>query len=220
MLSKISIAKVLILADLISILMEKMISLVESLGYFGIFIATVIEGTFVPIPNEITLIPAGYLVAKGTFNLWVVLAVSVIGNLTGSLISYYIALKYGRMLVYKYGKYLFFKEDKLKIVEDFFKKHGAFSVFLGRIMPGIKHFISFPAGLGKMDLYKFTLYTGFGGALWVAVLIFLGYFIGNNEDIISQYLSFINYSLIIGCIIGIGLYIYSHYTKRKKLNNF
>lgn len=202
------------MADLMYGFLQKMIDLVESLGYIGIFIATVIEGTFVPIPNEVTLIPAGYLIAKGSFDLITTLVVSIVGNLVGSLISYYIALKYGRLLVKLYGKYIFFSEEKLKIVEAFFSRHGPFSVFIGRIMPGIKHFISFPAGLGKMNLVKFIAYTGAGGALWVSVLIFLGYFIGNSADTIDQYLSLINWIVIIGCILGIGAYIY-HYNKGK-----
>ncbi len=196
-----------------------MVEIVESLGYIGIFIATVVEGTFVPIPNEVTLIPAGYLVAKGSFDLWTTLAVSIMGNLVGSLVSYYIALKYGRMLVSKYGKYVMFSEEKLKVVEAFFVKHGSFSVFIGRIMPGIKHFISFPAGLGKMDLVKFSIYTGAGGALWVTVLIFLGYFIGNSEDTIAQYLSVLNWVVIIGCVLGIGAYIYRYGKAKPPIND-
>ena len=197
-------------------ILQKITELVDSLGYIGIFIATVIEGTFVPIPNEITLIPAGYLVAKGSMNLWAVLIVSVTGNLLGSIISYYIAFKYGRTIVIKYGKYLFFSQGKLKQVEDFFIKHGPFAVFIGRIMPGIKHFISFPAGLGKMNMTRFCLYTGSGGALWVSILILLGYFIGSNDTVIKKYLSLINIVLIVSCIVTIILYIY---LSRKKANN-
>ncbi|CAL7960987.1 membrane-associated protein [Alphaproteobacteria bacterium] len=191
----------------------KMVDLVQVLGYFGIFFMTLIEGTFIPIPNEVTLIPVGYLIAKGILDLWGVLFCGIIGNLVGALISYYIALHYGRMLVTKYGKYFFFKEQRLGVIEKFFNTHGPISVFVGRIMPGIKHFISFPAGLGKMNLKLFCIYTGAGGALWVCALLTLGYFIGNNEDTINQYLYIIDWAVALACTLAVIVYIWRY--KRK-----
>lgn len=187
----------------------KIVDLVEKMGYIGIFIMTFVEGTLIPIPNEITLIPAGFLVSKGEFNLWVLLLVSALGNMAGALTSYYVALIYGRSLLIKYGRYFFFDEGKMLKIEKFFVKHGAFSVFIGRIAPGVKHFISFPAGLAKMDLWRFVLYSGVGGTVWVTLLIVIGMLIGNNQEMISYYVEKLNtvfLLLIPGVIISYALY--------------
>jgi membrane protein DedA with SNARE-associated domain len=169
---------------------------VESLGYLGIFIMTFIESTFIPIPAEITLIPAGYLVHQGELNGYIVLLISSLGTLGGSLANYYIAYFFGRKLFTAKGKYFFINADKLKKFETFFANHGAVSVFTGRFLPGVKHFISFPAGLAKMDIKKFSLYSFAGGAIWCAILIYLGYVIGENETLIKKYLKQINILLV------------------------
>ena len=194
----------------------KVVELVEVFGYLGIFFMTVIESTFVPIPNEITLIPAGYLVAKGSLSMGWLLFFSIAGNLVGSLITYYLAYHYGRVIVKKIGKYLFLTEDKLQIVERFFKTHGHISVFIGRIAPGIKHFISFPAGLGKMDIRIFCLYSGLGGALWTLILVFLGYFIGHNEGVIEEHISQLNYIMAALCVLVLALYALMYRNKIRR----
>ena len=127
------------------IIIDYIVKFVESLGYFGIFIMTIIEGTLIPIPNEVTMIPAGYLIATGKMNMLGVILAGVSGNLLGGIITYYIAYYYGRDLFTRFGKYIFISDEKLHKVEEFFKKHGPISIALGRVMPGLKHFISFPA---------------------------------------------------------------------------
>ncbi|MDJ1257455.1 MAG: DedA family protein [Candidatus Midichloria sp.] len=181
---------------------------VESLGYIGIFIMTFIEGTFIPIPSEITLIPAGYLAAKGHFHLGYILFWSILGTLSGALFSYYIALHFGRILLLKYGKYFLINEQKLKKIEAFFTKHGPISAFSGRMLPGIKHFISFPAGLGRMDVKKFTLYSAFGATFWVSIIVTVGYLIGDNEHLISRYIKQINIGLITFTVLLVVFYIW------------
>jgi membrane protein DedA with SNARE-associated domain len=175
----------------------EVVHFVETLGYVGIFIMTFIESTFVPIPAEITLIPAGYLVQKGEMNFWIVLLVSVLGTIGGSLFNYYIAYFFGRRLFVSYGKYFFLKKNQLAKIEKFFENHGAISTFTGRLLPGIKHFISFPAGLAKMNIKLFVIYTAAGGFLWCLILILLGYGIGENEHLITKYLKQINLAVII-----------------------
>lgn len=185
---------------------------VESLGYFGIFIMTFIESTFIPIPSEITLIPAGYLVQKGEMSGPVVLLVSILGTLLGALANYYIAYFFGRLLFVDNGKYFFLSQSKLTKIEEFFAEHGAISVFTGRFLPGVKHFISFPAGLAKMNLKLFTLYTSIGGGIWCTVLITLGYLIGENELLIKKYLKQLN---LIFLITVSALIIYYMWKKRQ-----
>ena len=191
---------------------------VESLGYIGIFIMTFIEGSFIPIPSEITLIPAGYLAAKGYLHLGYILFWSILGTLGGALFSYYIALYFGRMLLIKYGKYFFINEHKLSQIEAFFQKHGPISAFSGRMLPGIKHFISLPAGLGKMDFKTFTIYSTFGAIIWVSIIIAVGYLIGNNEHLINKYLKQINIGLIVFTVVVTVFYILKLRYLQKKTN--
>lgn len=193
----------------------KVVEFVDSFGYWGIFLMTLIESTFIPIPSEITLIPAGYLIQQGKMNAVAVWIVSVFGTLCGSLLNYYIAFKFGRKLLLQYGKYMFIKEDKLEKMEKFFKKHGAISMFTGRLLPGVKHFISFPAGLGKMNLKKFCFFTMAGAALWCAIILYLGHIIGENEALVKVYLKKANFILM--GLVGIlfAVYIWKLRSKRK-----
>jgi membrane protein DedA with SNARE-associated domain len=192
----------------------EIVRFVESLGYFGVFIMTFIESTFIPIPAEITLIPAGYLAHKGDMNFFLILIISTIGTLAGSTVSYYIAYFFGRKLFANKGKYLFLNESKLEKIEKFFSNHGAISVFTGRFLPGLKHFISFPAGLAKMDIKAFCLYTIVGGGVWCLILISLGYLIGKNELLIQKHLKQIN--IIVLFLIGslITYYIWKKNSKK------
>jgi membrane protein DedA with SNARE-associated domain len=184
------------------------VELVESWGYLGIFIMTFIESTFVPIPAEITLIPAGYIVHKGEMNFYLVWLTSVIGTLGGSLCNYYIAYFFGRRILVQYGKYFFINEDKLKAMEYFMERHGSISMFSGRLLPGVKHFISFPAGLGKMDIKLFCLFTTIGGAIWCGILIWLGYVIGENEHLIAKYLKQVNFILFVLVVCIVAFYVW------------
>ena len=194
-------------------IIDYIVHFVESLGYIGIFIMTVVEGTLVPIPNELTMIPAGYLVSTGKMEmLWVLLA-GISGNLVGGWITYYIAYHYGRVLVKKFGKYVFFTEEKLHKVEKYFADHGPISIALGRIAPGLKHFISFPAGLAKMDLKLFSIFTVIGGGAWIVMLVMIGYFIGDNEAAIGPYLKKMQW-IILGSI-GLVITLYTLWRRKK-----
>ena len=162
--------------------------LVNSWGYTGIFIMMFLESTFFPFPSEIAMIPAGYLAFKGDMNLMMAIITGTLGSLLGALFNYYLAKKYGRAGVLKFGKYFFFTEEKLIKMEAFFVKHGSFSTFVSRLIPGVRQLISLPAGLSKMPLGKFSLYTVLGAGIWATVLALLGYFIGENQILIKEYL--------------------------------
>ena len=186
------------------------------MGYLGIFIMTLVEGTFIPIPSEITLIPAGYLITKGDLSLTYVLICSIVGTISGALINYFIAYRYGRRLLIRYGKYFLFTKSKLTQMEKFFHKHGPISAFIGRIMPGLKHFISFPAGLARMDIKLFCIYTSLGGGLWATLLVFIGIFIGNDEAEIKAHLQLINYGLLLVIALLVAVYIWRHKSRIAK----
>jgi len=162
---------------------------IGDMGYFGIFLLMFLESTFFPFPSEVIMIPAGYLAYKGEMSLVVVILVGILGSVAGALFNYYVARYFGRTFLLKYGKYLLVKPETLEKLERFFTKHGELSTFNGRLIPGIRQLISLPAGLAKMPIVKFSLYTALGAGIWVVVLVGLGYLLGSNEALLSRYLS-------------------------------
>ena len=167
---------------------QTIVGYIGDMGYWGIFLLMFLESTFFPFPSEIIMIPAGYLAFKGEMNLYIVVIIGILGSVAGALFNYYLALHFGRKFILKYGKYVFVKEETLNKLEAFFTKHGELSTFNGRLIPGIRQLISLPAGLAKMDIFKFSLYSALGAGIWVVVLVALGYLLGSNEALISEYL--------------------------------
>ena len=182
-------------------IVNSIVELVGQFGYMGIFIMMFLESTFFPFPSEVAMIPAGYLAFKGEMSLMGAIIAGITGSLGGALFNYYLAKKYGRKGVLAFGKYFFFTEEKLHKMEHFFVKHGSFSTFVSRLIPGVRQLISLPAGLSNMPMGKFTLYTTLGAGLWVSVLAFLGYFIGENEILLKEYL----HQIIIVTLVTIAL---------------
>jgi len=175
-------------------------------GYVGIFLMMAIESSFIPFPSEIVLIPAGYLASQGEMSITPILLSALAGSLVGAFINYYLALTLGRALLIKYGKYFFIKEEALYKMEAFFVKHGHISTFTGRLIPGIRQLISIPAGLAKMNLMEFSLFTALGAGIWAVVLTLLGYFIGENQELINSYLKQITIAVVSLLIILVAIY--------------
>lgn len=180
-------------------------------GYFGITILMAIESSFIPFPSEIVLIPAGYLASKGEMSVTLIMISSLIGSLIGAFVNYYGALYVGRRFLHKYGKYFFITHETLDKMDKFFKDHGAISTFTGRLIPGVRQLISIPAGLSRMNLKIFTIYTALGASVWSAVLVVLGYVIGENEVLIKEYLSQIVAITLVFVVIIVAIYL-----RRKK----
>ena len=185
---------------------------VASLGYIGIFIMIYLESSFFPFPSEVVMIPAGYLAYKGEMNIYIAIVVGILGSLAGALFNYYLAVQFGRRFLIKYGRYFFIKEHTIVKMEEFFKSHGHISTFSGRLIPAVRQYISFPAGLARMNLFIFCLYTSLGAGIWVIILTLLGYFLGGNEALIKEYLHYI----IIIILILLSLLTYWYYRKVKK----
>ena len=167
---------------------QTIVEYIGHMGYWGIFLLMFLESTFFPFPSEIIMIPAGYLAFKGEMNVYIVVLVGILGSVGGALFNYYLAMHFGRKFLLKYGKYFFIKEETLDKLEAFFSKHGELSTFNGRLIPGIRQLISLPAGLARMNIAKFSLYSALGAGIWVIVLVALGYLLGSNEELISEYL--------------------------------
>lgn len=200
--------------------MEEIIQwLVQTIGHFGytgILVLMFLESTFFPVPSEVVIPPAGYLVAKGEMNLWLVILCGIIGSILGALFNYALAMFLGRPLIIKYGKYILLPPERFEKINLFFTTHGEISTFTGRLIPGVRHFISFPAGLAHMNILRFCFYTAFGSALWVSILAYIGYFVGNNFELVMKYS---RQALVIVCgvmTIVFMIYIWSY---RKKKNN-
>ena len=180
---------------------------VGSLGYLGIFLMMFLESSFFPFPSEVVMIPAGYLAYKGEMNMFIAIVAGILGSLAGALFNYYLAIKFGRKFLIKYGKYFFIKEPTIIKMEEFFKSHGHISTFSGRLIPAVRQYISFPAGLARMNLFVFCIYTSLGAGIWVIILTLLGYFLGGNEALIKEYLhTIIIVILVLLAILGIWYY--------------
>ncbi|ARE80107.1 DedA family protein [Campylobacter helveticus] len=157
-------------------------------GYFGIIVLMTLESCFIPFPSEIVMIPAGYLAHKGELNLSLCILSGIFGSILGALINYYLCFFWGKGFVLRYGRFFGITEEKFAKFENFFNKHGEFSTFVCRLLPGIRQYISMPAGLAKMKLVNFIIFTAAGSGIWVSILVFLGYFLGENEELIKEYL--------------------------------
>ncbi len=159
-------------------IINSIVEIVGNLGYIGIFIMMFLESSFFPFPSEVVMIPAGYLVFKGEMNAIIAVICGIAGSLAGALFNYYLALKFGRDFLIRYGKYVFFTESTMQKMEAFFIKHGPMSTFVGRLITIIRQYISLPAGLARMNLVKFCLYTSLGAGIWVIILTLIGYYAG------------------------------------------
>ncbi|MFA9374121.1 MAG: DedA family protein [Poseidonibacter sp.] len=199
-------------ADIVNFIVDT----VGSLGYIGIFIMMFLESSFFPFPSEIVMVPAGYLAYKGEMNIYIAIFAGIAGSLAGALFNYFLAVKYGRKFLIKYGRYFFIKEETISKMEEFFKSHGHISTFSGRLIPAVRQYISFPAGLARMNLFTFSLYTSLGAAIWVIILTLLGYFIGDNEALVKEYLRYIIAVILISLVV-IGFWYYKKINKQKKI---
>lgn len=187
-------------------IVDFIVQTVGDLGYLGIFFMMFLESTFFPFPSEVVMIPAGYLVYKGEMSMLMVLFCGISGSLAGALFNYFLAIYVGRAILIKYGRYFFIKESTIIKAEKFFAKHGHISTFSGRLIPAVRQLISFPAGLARMNLLSFSIYTTLGATIWVVILTLLGYYIGDNEALVKEYLTTIIYTLL--ALIALGGFIY------------
>jgi len=192
------------------------VSYIGDMGYWGIFLLMFLESTFFPFPSEIIMIPAGYLAFKGEMNIYLIILAGILGSVGGALLNYYLAIHFGRAFILRYGKYFFIKEETLDKLESFFTKHGEISTFTGRLIPGIRQLISLPAGLARMNIAKFSFYTAVGAGIWVVVLVAVGYLVGSNEELISEYLKSATLIALVS-VVFITIFYVVRYKRRKEI---
>lgn len=163
-----------------------LVETVGALGYPGIIILMALESSFFPFPSEVVMVPAGYLAQQGKMNLGLAIACGIIGSLLGAWFNYGLAFWLGRKALIKWGHYVFISEEKINRAEIFLKAHGAIGTIVGRLIPVIRQYISFPAGLIRMSLASFTVCTGIGAGIWVTVLALIGYYVGENQAMVEK----------------------------------
>jgi membrane protein DedA with SNARE-associated domain len=182
-------------------------------GYLGLFILMTLESALMPIPSEIVMPFAGYLVYLGHFDLALVVIISSIANLVGSWIGYYLGIKVGRKFVLKYGKYLLIKEEHVEKAEKWMNKHGTKVILASRNMPAIRTIIPLPAGILRVNFVKFSIFTFIGSIPWNFLLTYIGYILGEKWYEIKNYTQIIDLILIFA-IIFIIIFLIIKY-KRK-----
>jgi membrane protein DedA with SNARE-associated domain len=194
------------------------ISFIGSVGYTGVFVLMILESMIMPVPSEAVLPFAGMLVADGHFTLIGVIFFSTLGSIVGSLISYYICDYGGRPLLDKFGKYLLLDHHHLDITEKYFQKKGDITILICRFIPVVRHLISIPAGMGKMNIWKFSIYTIIGAGLWNTFLTYVGIKLKSNWDEVLKYSSIIDI-IVVGLLAVICIYagfkLYKAYRKNK-----
>ena len=186
-------------------------------GYPGIIVLMFLESSFFPFPSEVVIPPAGYLAAQGEMSLTLVIASGIIGSILGACFNYWLAVRWGRPIFERYGRYFLISAKTLDRADLFFARHGHISTFIGRLMPGIRQYISLPAGLTRMNMPLFILFTALGAGIWVVILALVGYFIGNNQQLIGQYLHQIVW-VVIGFCLVVAL-IYYRFARKKTLRS-
>ena len=189
---------------------EWLVQTIGQLGYTGITGLMFLESSFFPFPSEVVIPPAGYLASIHEMNIWLVIAAGTGGSLLGAIFNYWLALKLGRPFLLKYGKYLFISEKTLAKADIFFRRHGHISTFIARLLPGIRQYISLPAGLARMNLLIFCLFTSLGAGIWVVVLALCGYLFGKNQELIAEQLHNILLVIVPACVLLVILYIYRY----------
>jgi membrane protein DedA with SNARE-associated domain len=197
------------LEKLIAVLATWIIGVIASLGYSGVVLLMAIESACIPLPSEIIMPFAGFLVFQGQMTLWGVALAGAIGCVVGSIPAYYLGMYGGRPLVEKYGKWVLISAKDLDWGDQAFAKHGELIIFIGRLLPAVRTFIAFPAGVARMNMTKFVVYTFVGSLIWCYLLALAGFKAGENWENLKVYFHEFHY-----LIAGAGLIFVIWYVRR------
>jgi membrane protein DedA with SNARE-associated domain len=198
----------------------------DNLNYWTITLLMAIESSVIPLPSELVVPPAAYKAAAGELNIWLVIFFSTLGALLGSLANYYLAVVIGRPIVYRFansrfGHMLLLDEDAIRKTEAFFERNGSISIFTGRLLPGVRHLISIPAGLSRMNISKFILYTTLGAGLWNVILAAIGYYLeavvpyDELMTKVDEYSGHLSTAFIVLGLFVLGFILYRTIIKRR-----
>jgi membrane protein DedA with SNARE-associated domain len=204
------------IVTIFDILTSLITQLISFMGYGGIFFLMLVESCGIPMPSEIIMPFAGYLVSNATLMFWPVVLMGTLGNLTGSLIAYWIGIKGGRPFIERYGKYVLISKHDLDLADRWYMKRGSATTFVGRLLPVVRTYISFSAGIARMDLRKFSLYTFLGALPWCILFTWLGVQMGANWGLVREKLHEFDLVIIALIILAVGYYVWRHVALEKK----
>ena len=194
-------------------IVEVITSIITTMSYPGIFFLMILESALIPIPSEIIMPFSGFLASTGKLNYIGVVLAGSFGNLVGSILTYYLGINVGRKVILKYGKYIFFKKEHLELTENLFNKYGDRVSFVGRLLPGIRTYVSLPAGIGKTKFTKFVIYTLAGSLIWNSMLTYVGMKLGSNWKNIDKYSIYLDIAAVLAIVAFLIWFIYN--TRRK-----
>lgn len=188
---------------------------ISQIGYAGIILLMTLESACMPVPSEIVMTFSGFAAQRGELNFWLVGLAGAIGCLAGSVLSYYVGYYGGRPILEKYGKYILIKKHELDMADTWFEKYGYKAVFIARLLPIIRTFISLPAGIARMDFKRFALYSFIGSLPWCFVLAYAGVILGNNWQALEHYWIYFDIAIIVGVVLFIAYTVYTLFIKKK-----
>jgi membrane protein DedA with SNARE-associated domain len=190
----------------------------ESLGQYGyqaVFVLMVLESACIPIPSEVTMLFGGFLVSRGDLSFLAVATLGTVGNLVGSWLAYWVGMRGGRPLIERWGRYVFLREHELDRAHEWFERHGEAAVFVSRLLPVVRTFISLPAGMARMPFGKFTLYTFLGCLPWTFALTWAGMLLGDNWETFLRYGDPISWAIAGISVVLIGWWLVRRYRARR-----
>lgn len=209
------------IARLLEILSGIIVAVISTLGYSGIVLLMAIESACIPLPSEIIMPFSGYLVSTGQMNLWLVSLAGAVGCVLGSLVAYWVGMKGGRPLIEKYGRYVLVSRHDLDLADRWFEKRGEIIVFVSRMLPAIRTFIAFPAGVARMNLKRFVIYTFAGSFPWCLGLAYVGQKLGekwNEDDTLKTWFHRFDFLIGIAAVILVAWWIWRHVGHLRKEN--
>lgn len=186
------------------------IGTLSALGYLGVVLLMGVESACIPLPSELIMPFAGYLVFKGQLTLWGVAVAGAVGCVLGSLVAYYVGIFGGRPLVQRYGRYLLISHHDLDLADRWFARHGDITIFVGRLLPVVRTFIAFPAGVARMPLGKFVIYTFVGSLIWCWGLAWVGQSLGEHWDTLGVYFHRFDAVIALGILAVAAWWIWRH----------
>ncbi|MEO0223927.1 MAG: DedA family protein [candidate division WOR-3 bacterium] len=190
-------------------------NIIYEVGYIGVMILMAMESMIFPVPSEAVMPFTGFLIYEEKFS-WVgVFIFSTLGSIIGSSISYLMGLYGGRMFILKYGKYFLLETEHLEITEKFFHKYGEITILISRFIPVVRHLISIPAGIAKMNFIKFIIFTTIGASIWNMFLAYMGYILKSNWKEIMKYSKILDFVIILVIVLAIGYFFYKHLNNSK-----
>jgi membrane protein DedA with SNARE-associated domain len=201
------------IARLLEFLSAIIVAVISTLGYSGIVLLMAIESACIPLPSEIIMPFSGYLVSTGQMNLWLVALAGAVGCVIGSLVAYWVGMKGGRPLIEKYGRYLLVSKHDLDMADRWFEKRGEIIVFVSRMLPAIRTFIAFPAGVARMNLKRFIIYTFAGSFPWCLGLAYVGQKLGekwNKDDTLKTWFHRFDFLIGIAAVLLAVWWIWRH----------